>query len=201
MLTDEQIAAMTAEERGTLIRRLARPVDDEPAPSRWLMRHLREMRVALMVGSVVVLVPWTAYLAVTLPRTYVAHHWDLAWVGFDVMLLLLLLTTAVLGFLRRQLVIVTAFATGVLLLCDAWFDVLTAQAPDRPVSLVTAVAVELPLSVVLMAGSLQLLRLTAARLWTLEHGAHSWQVPLPLPSAADQAVRRRAPRRRSGAAA
>ena len=70
MLTAEQIAAMTPAERGELIRRLARPTD-ELRPARWFMRRMREFRVVLMVGSVVVLVPWIAYLAVTLPRVYV----------------------------------------------------------------------------------------------------------------------------------
>lgn len=189
MLSDEQIAAMTAEERGALIRRLARPVDDLGEPRR-LLRRMREFRVVLVVGSVLVMVPWTVNLALTLPRYYVAQNWDRTWVGFDVLLLALLLGTAVLGWLRRQLVVLTAFATAVLLVCDAWFDVMTAHTDDRVLSLVTALLVELPLAVVLATSSLQLLRLTAARLWVLEEGARVWQIPIPLPSAADAAVRR-----------
>ena len=90
--------------------------------------------------------------------------------------------TAVLGILRRQLLVVTAFATGVLLLCDAWFDVMTAHGEDRAWSVATALVVELPLSAVLIAGSLQVLRLVAARLWAVEGGAHVWQVRIPLPA-------------------
>lgn len=198
MLTDEQIAAMSPEERGALIRRLARPTADDPAPARWLMRRMRELRVVLMVGSVVVLVPWIVYLALTLPRLYVAHNWDRTWVGFDVLLLFMLVTTAVLGFHRRLLLVLTAFATGVLLVCDAWFDVMTAHGDDLWLSLLTALAVELPLAAVLIFGSLQLLRLSAARLWNLEQGNHSWQIPLPLPSTADLATRRGRPRVPSG---
>jgi hypothetical protein len=190
VLTDEQIVAMTPAQRRELIKRLARPTDDI-VPARRLMRRMREARVALIVGSVVVLVPWTVYLGVTLPRHYVVDHWDATWVGFDILLLLMLLFTAVLGFLRRQLLIAAAFATGVLLLCDAWFDVMTAHVGDLGGSLLSALLVELPLSVVLIGGSLQLMRLSAARLWVLEPGAHSWQIPLPLPSSADHAVRRR----------
>lgn len=189
VLTDEQIAAMTAEERGALMRRLARPVDDLAEPRR-LLRRMREFRVVLLVGSVLVMVPWTVNLALTLPRSYVAQNWDRTWVGFDVLLLALLLGTALLGWLRRQLVVLTAFATAVLLVCDAWFDVMTAQEDDRVLSLVTALLVELPLAVVLIATSLQLLRLTAARLWVLDEGARVWQIQIPLPSAADAAVRR-----------
>jgi hypothetical protein len=190
VLTDEQIAALSATERRELIARLVRPVE-ELVPSRRWLRRTREVRVAAMVLSAVVLVPWIGYLAATLPRVYAAQHWDVAWVGFDLVLLALIVATAVLGYLRRQLLILTAFAAGVLLVCDAWFDVLTARGDDQTWSLVTALVVELPLAGLLIAGALQVLRLVAARAWLLEPGAHAWQIPIPLPSAGDQAVRRR----------
>ncbi|MGN6575820.1 MAG: hypothetical protein ACTHKG_09035 [Nocardioides sp.] len=191
MLTDEQIAALSPTERRELIARLVRPVDDLVPSRRWL-RRTREVRVAVMVLSAAVLVPWIAYLAVTLPRVYVARNWDVAWVGFDVVLLALITATAVLGYLRRQLLVLTAFAAGVLLVCDAWFDVLTAHGDDQTWSVLTAAVVELPMAGLLIAGALQVMRLVAARAWLLEPGAHAWQVPIPLPSAGDTAVRRRA---------
>ena len=189
MLTDAQIAAMSPEQRGELIKRLARPAD-EILPSRTLLRRIRELRIAVMVATVVLLVPWIVYLGVTLPKTYRADHWDVTWVGFDILLLTMLLATGVLGLLRRQLLTLTAFATGVLLVCDAWFDAMTAHGTDKAMSLVTALVVELPLAALLMFGSLQVLRLTAARLWALEPGQRAWQVRIPLPSHADSAVRR-----------
>ena len=184
---------MSPHERRDLIKRLARPVDDIVPSHRWL-RRTRELRILLVVGSAVLLVPWIAYLAVTLPPQYVADNWDVTWVGFDVLLLAMMVATAVLGYLRRQLLVVTAFATGVLLVCDAWFDVLTAHGDDQTWSVVAAVVVELPLAAVLITGSLQILRLVAARLWALDAGQHAWQVRIPLPSEADTAVRRRDPR-------
>ncbi len=190
MLTDEQISALSPTERRELIARLVRPVEELVPSHRWLRRTV-ELRVAVMVLSAVVLVPWIGYLGVTLPRVYVARHWDLAWVGFDVLLLVLIAATAVLGYLRRQLLVLTAFAAGVLLVCDAWFDVLTAHGDELTWSLATALAVELPLAGLLIAGALQVLRLVAARAWLLEPGAHAWQIPIPLPSTGDQAVRRR----------
>jgi len=189
VLTDDQIAAMTPAERRDLITRLARPVDDI-ASTRWL-RRTREIRITRIVLSALVLVPWTVYLAVTLPRAYVAHNWDRTWVGFDVLLLVLLASTAVLGYLRRQLVMLTSFATGVLLLCDAWFDVMTSDDVDRTWSAVTALLVEIPLAVLLISGAFQMLRLIAARLWSLPSGAHAWDIRIPLPSDCDSAVRRR----------
>jgi hypothetical protein len=191
VLTDEQIAAMSPQERRDLIKRLARPVDDFVPSHRWL-RRTRELRILLVVGSAVVLVPWIAYLAITLPPRYVADNWDVTWVGFDVLLLVMMVATAVLGYLRRQMLVMTAFATGVLLVCDAWFDVVTAHGDDQTWSVVSAVVVELPLAALFITGSLQILRLVAARLWALDAGQHAWQVRIPLPSEADTAVRRRA---------
>ena len=191
MLTDEQIAAMSPQERRDLIKRLARPLDDFVPSHRWL-RRTRELRILLVVGSAVVLVPWIAYLAITLPPRYVADNWDVTWVGFDVLLLVMMVATAVLGYLRRQMLVMTAFATGVLLVCDAWFDVVTAHGNDQTWSVVSAVVVELPLAALFITGSLQILRLVAARLWALDAGQHAWQVRIPLPSEADTAVRRRA---------
>jgi hypothetical protein len=190
VLSDEQIAAMSPLERQDLIKRLARPVDEIVPSSRWL-RRTREVRIAVMVGAAVLLVPWIAYLAVTLPRLYVAHNWDSTWVGFDVLLLAMIVATAMLGYLRRQLIVVTAFATAVLLVCDAWFDVMTAHGDDRLLSIVTAVFVELPFAALLVSGSFQILRLTAARLWALDADGHAWQIRIPMPSDADRAVARR----------
>jgi hypothetical protein len=193
VLSDEQIAAMSPQERRDLIKRLARPVEDFVPSHRWL-RRTREVRILLLVGSAVVLVPWIAYLAVTLPRHYVADNWDVTWVGFDVLLLVMMVATAVLGYLRRQMLVLTAFATGVLLVCDAWFDVVTSHGDDQMWSVVSALVVELPLAAFLIVGALQILRLVAARLWALDAGQHAWQVRIPLPSEADTAVRGRRPR-------
>jgi len=86
--------------------------------------------------------------------------------------------TAVLGLLRRQLLVLTAFTTGILLICDAWFDLMTAAPEDRWLSVFTAVLGELPLAVLLITGALRILRLTATRLYALEPGKPLWRIPL-----------------------
>ena len=106
------------------------------------------------------------------------------------LLLVMMSATAVFGILRRQMLVVTAFATGVLLIADAWFDVMTAHGDERTWSVLSALLIELPLAAVLILGSMQVLRLVAARLWALDEGAHAWQVRIPLPSDADTAVSR-----------
>jgi hypothetical protein len=186
VLTDERIAAMSPRERAELITRLARPPADV-LPSRRTIRLIRDGRLALTVGAVVVLVPWIVYLALTLPRLYVAHNWATTWVGFDILLLAMLLATGVLGLLHRQLVSQAAFATGVLLVCDAWFDVMTSYGSDKAASVVSAVVIELPLAALLLFGSLQVLRLCAAAPPSIDSGDRAWQMLIPLPSEQDGA--------------
>jgi hypothetical protein len=175
-VSDAQIAAMSAAERRELINRLERPIG-ELLPESVLVR-LRRVRLVLMVGAIVGLIPWTVYLAITLPDKYIAQNWPATWVGFDVLLLLFMGVTAVLGLLRRQLLVLTAFTTGVLLICDAWFDVMTAAPADTWPSVLTAVLGELPLAALLITGALRILRLTATRLYVLDPGMPLWRIPL-----------------------
>jgi hypothetical protein len=175
-VSDAQIAAMSADERRDLIHRLERPLDELLAPS--ILERSRRIRLVLMVSATIGLIPWIVYLSLTLPEKYVAHNWTATWVGFDVLLLAFLAATAVLGLLRRQLLVLTAFTTGVLLICDAWFDVLTAGPGDRWLSGLTAVLGELPLAVLLISGSLRILRLTVTRLYLLDPGMPLWRVRL-----------------------
>jgi hypothetical protein len=115
-----------------------------------VLDHLRGAQkwLLLLLGAVALgLLPWTAYLTATLPRQHVAHHWDLAWAGFDVFEAVALAAT-MFALLRRlpQLPLLAAVA-GTALLCDAWFDLLTASpGDDLRWSLVEAFVAELPLA-------------------------------------------------------
>jgi len=133
-----------------------------------------------MICGPIGLVPWIVFLSASLPTTYVAQNWSATWIGFDALLVALMATTAILGWQRRQLLLLTAFATGVLLVCDAWFDIVTAQPGDRWLSIATAIFGELPLAAILIVGALRLLHLPAARLWVLQPGTHllQWRIPL-----------------------
>jgi hypothetical protein len=180
-LSDEEIQAMTPEERHELILRLA-PHPSGVMPSARMMERIHRWRSVLMLASVVVLIPWTVYLANTLPNRYVARHWVATWVGFDIMLLTMLAATAVFAWRRQQLLYPTAFASGVLLVCDAWFDVLTSQpGADLLQALASALLVELPLAFVLIAGPLRLMRYVAIRHGLVDQGTRVWRTPIPLP--------------------
>jgi hypothetical protein len=90
--------------------------------------EIRRIRSWVTLSAAIALVPWIVYLALSLPHNYVAQNWGATWVGFDILLLAFLITTAVLGFLRNRLLTLFAFTTGVLLICEAWFDLMTARA-------------------------------------------------------------------------
>jgi hypothetical protein len=115
-----------------------------------VLDHLRGARtwLLLLLGAVALaLLPWTAFLKATLPGEHVAHHWDLVWAGFDVFEAASLGATLV-ALLRRlpQLPLFAAVA-GTALLCDAWFDLLTASPGNDPRwSLIEAFVAELPLA-------------------------------------------------------
>jgi hypothetical protein len=97
-----------AQERG------ARPV------FRWL--------VMLIAVSAAVLVPWAAYLAISLPASVSARHWAVVWTGLDAVMAAGLAATAWLAARRDRRMAFTAVSTATLLLVDAWFDVCTAPA-------------------------------------------------------------------------
>jgi hypothetical protein len=69
-----------------------------------------------------ILVPWAAFLIVTLPRNYTANHWRVAWGGFDIALGAALVATSVAVIRRSPFAEVAATVCGTLLVCDAWFD-------------------------------------------------------------------------------
>ena len=92
------------------------------------------------------LLPWTLWLTFSLPARHVTEHYDLAWVGFDIALFTAFAATAWCAVRSSQWLVPLAAATGTMLVCDAWFDVLTSSTADRWVSLALAFLVELPLA-------------------------------------------------------
>jgi hypothetical protein len=100
----------------------------------------------------VLLVPWIVWLFIDLPDSTRADHWSLAWGGFDVMLALSLAGTAVAILRRSTLTAITATIAGTLLVCDAWFDVLTSKGGgDLTLAILMALLLELPLAALCFA--------------------------------------------------
>jgi hypothetical protein len=109
----------------------------------------RNWPAAVLVVAALVLIPWAIALGQMLPSRHVANHWDAAWTGFDAILAFSLLATAY-AFLRRpDLVRGLAAVSATLLLCDAWFDLLTSSSgADLEIAILLALFGELPLAVV-----------------------------------------------------
>ena len=55
-----------------------------------------------------------------------------------------------------HLLSIAAFATGVLLLVDVWFDIMTASPHDRPTSIITGVFGNIPLALILIGIGIQI---------------------------------------------
>jgi hypothetical protein len=125
------------------------------------IRRRRRHAAKVMVTCVVVLVPWTIFLGFSLPDQYRAHHWRLAWAGFDCLLLVGICLTAYLGWRRRQAVIPALIATATLLICDAWFDIsLDLGTSDVWWSVASAVFIELPLAAFFLNRAFNMIKLT-----------------------------------------
>ncbi|MER6565505.1 hypothetical protein ABT288_04785 [Streptomyces sp. NPDC001093] len=129
--------------------------------------HRRYRRVLRQLGlCVLVLVPWTVYLAVSLPDRFEARYWPMVWVGFDVMLLVSLAGAGAAVWLRRQAMVPLSYVAATLLICDAWFDVsLDWGRADVWASAGTAVLVELPLAVLLIVRARRVLKVSARLAW------------------------------------
>jgi len=92
------------------------------------------------------LAPWTLYLTYSLPSRHLAHHYDLAWVGFDIALLTSFAITGWVAMHPSKWLVPAAAVTGTMLLCDAWFDVITSSGNEQVESILEACLAELPLA-------------------------------------------------------
>lgn len=100
-------------------------------------------RAYLVVAAA--LVPWTVYLAVSLPARSTSLHYRGTWVGFDIVLVLVLARIGWFAAHRDPRVVLTAAAGTALLAADAWFDVTTAAPGSAHLqAVVSAVLLELP---------------------------------------------------------
>ena len=96
--------------------RLSQRLDDVPV---WA--------IALLGAAAFVLVPWSVALTAELPAHHVARHWDVAWAGFDAGIAVALLATVAAAVRRSAWLAVIAGGAAAMLLCDAWFDIVTSS--------------------------------------------------------------------------
>jgi hypothetical protein len=113
--------------------------DRLPLP-RWLVPLLAMTSAGLLL--------WTLWLTYSLPARHVTQHYDLAWVGFDIALLFGFAATGLCALRSSQWLVPAAAATGTMLICDAWFDIVKSQPGERLEAVLEAVLAELPLAAI-----------------------------------------------------
>jgi hypothetical protein len=111
------------------------------ATSEWAGRWVPR----LYLGVAAALIPWTIYLGLTLPQHEAVSHYRAVWVGFDIVLIVVLARIGWFAARRDPRLVLTATAGATLLVADAWFDVMTAATPGaRTGAAIDAVLLELP---------------------------------------------------------
>jgi hypothetical protein len=187
LFDEAQLRSMSPEERLQLLHTLAE-IDNSGPLYRLAPRPPRNKRRRIVVLTViltccVILAAWTGVLAATLPPSYRAGGWNHAWVGFDIALLAAFAATGWAAWRGRQVLILCLIVVATLLLCDAWFDVvLDVRTRGFDLSLLTALAVELPLAALAILAARRLLRLTismiSARQGQSDRAPSLWRTPL-----------------------
>src|SRR5579862_9373938 len=86
-------------------------------PPRWV--------TTLLALAAAGLLPWTLWLTFTLPSRHETEHYDVAWVVFDIGLFCAFAATAWAALRASEWLVPFAAVTGTMLVCDAWFDVVT----------------------------------------------------------------------------
>ncbi len=190
-ITDQALAELSGAERADLVHRVEKIATDAAVlPHRiWVARRWAPRFLACCS---LFLVPWIGYLIITLPHRYETQNWSLAWSGLDVAELAALAVTAWSLWRQRQIAVTATLVTAVLLACDAWFDVTTAQSGrDLLQSVGTAIFAELPLAGALFALHVRLDRVSTR----LKNGqslrtriSPSWRQPLPTAAMADHSA-------------
>lgn len=103
--------------------------------------------IAIYSFSAIALVPWIVFLGANLPSRQIAHHWNAAWVGFDILMFVLAGLTALFAYRRSAKVIIAATSLATILLIDTWFDIVTAQpGTQQQESILFAAFIEIPLA-------------------------------------------------------
>jgi hypothetical protein len=138
-----------AQRVGELAERLDEMVEPSDEPENAVLTD--DARVVRWAGPAfalfsLCLLPWTIYLGDSLPSHQMSADYDVAWTGFDVMLLIALASTGYFALRRSRYLATAATATATLLIVDAWFDVLTSPASQRAESVGLALLIEIPLA-------------------------------------------------------
>src|SRR5258708_1849389 len=116
-ITPTAAAAQASNDSALGPRRLTQPgynvsMPPEARVPRWVPRLLALVAIGL--------VPWTLWLTFSLPSRHVTDDYDVAWVGFDIVLAVAFAATAWATLRISGWLVPLAAVTGTMLVCDAW---------------------------------------------------------------------------------
>jgi hypothetical protein len=117
-----------------------------PPPARWRQRWA----VALPLAASLAMVPWILGLAASLPDRYVTNHWNVTWVGFDILELVSFAVTSWTAWRRCPAAPAATVVSVTLLACDAWFNMTTISTTADLIAGVVTAAAGLPYAVALL---------------------------------------------------
>jgi hypothetical protein len=142
---DEHLSDVPEELPDTsVVETVGQAIHRDPNGAMRLPRWLAPAAICAVVG----MVPWIVYLAMTLPGHARTAHYDVAWVGFDCVMLLVLAGLALAAFRRHPATGPMAAVAAAMFAIDAWFDVTTSRGGEFLIALLLAVFAELPIALV-----------------------------------------------------
>ena len=109
-----------------------------------LPRWLGPFAVCFLAGFL----PWIVYLSLTIPARNRTSHYDVAWIGFDCAMWVVIGLLAFCAFTGRAATGPFAAVAATMLVLDGWFDVTTSQGANFTSALVLALCAELPLAII-----------------------------------------------------
>jgi len=110
----------------------------------WVRRRARFLAWVYLIVAVGLIV-WTVFLALSLPKENLEHHYRLTWTGFDLIEVLAIYLTAYWAFRLDARVVYPATVVATLLVADAWFDITTSATGSAATqAVILALLVELP---------------------------------------------------------
>lgn len=138
-----------ARPRGTLVHRPAVPVyatTAVPPPG----QRRQVWAVVLPMAASLAMVPWIFMLATTLPDRYVTNHWNVTWVGFDILESVSFAVTAWTAWRRHPAATAATLVSVTLLACDAWFTMTTISTRADVITSAITAAGGLPYAIALV---------------------------------------------------
>lgn len=112
--------------------------------------HLRILRWTAIVYPILALAVllWTVHLSADLPPRHINWHWDISWIGFDIVLSIALAVIGLLAYKKSRWIVIPTTMLGTLLIVDVWFDILSQRGGDElHEAILLALFIELPLAI------------------------------------------------------